>query len=211
MGANVATLAPMGLLCSKGAFPRLSLRPSLPVLWVPGVLALLAALALGGCTATPKVVQSVPPPAPVLERVDCLAPGQNQLANDKGATSAPRLGSVPAGFVPVDVVRCVRDHFAIPEASGQARMVLREEHLAGNYQPLLDALAQPSDKAQGDIACTADAELLPTLWLVNAGGGAVHVRFPTDVCGKAYGKAGTFEALDSLAISRATELGVPLP
>ncbi|MHA7305794.1 hypothetical protein ACX80E_11210 [Arthrobacter sp. TMN-49] len=189
-------------------------------------LAGAAAILLGACTAgdgevTPttggrpsganaQLTHYTPAPAALQDNVDCLASSEWRL--DLGAASpAPTLmGSVPEGFVPVEVVRCRPDYFQSPDPSGKVGQVIAQEQLTGDYTALLAALAQPSDRQDG-IACTADAETLPGLWLINAAGKAVHVMWPLDACNKARGKPATAKALEELTVSKTTVLTAPIP
>ncbi|WP_157884038.1 hypothetical protein [Arthrobacter alpinus] len=156
------------------------------------------ALVLGGCSTSPgKVSHYTPAPAAIQEKVDCLAPPEWHDGSEASQPASDLRGSVPGGFVPVQVVRCQQDFL---EQAGVYTRVVRQEHLEGDYSALLAALAQPSDRANGNMACTADAELLPALWLVNADGQAIHVVWPVDACGKARGKPDTAKALAGLTV-----------
>ncbi|MGO4384750.1 hypothetical protein [Specibacter sp. RAF43] len=175
--------------------------------------ALLACVALGlgaaglaGCTAF--ATHFTPGPAVLQDGVDCLVP--SEWRPDYGPTdpAARLMGTVPAGFVPVDVVRCREDFLPTPNATTVKRVVLAE-HLRGDYAALLAALAQPSDRAYG-ASCTDDAEFMPNLWLVNAGGQAVHVMWPLDACGKTRGKPDTAKALAALTVASTSTLDAPV-
>lgn len=193
-----------------------------------GALALTgaAALLLGACAtgldpgapstatrqpgSTPPLTHYTPAPAALQDRVDCLAPSQWRPGTD-GTSPAPALmGSVPAGFTPVEVVRCRRESSQSPDSSGKVGWILVQEQLTGSYTELLAALAQPSDRQVG-IACTADVEILPGLWLVNAAGQAIHVAWPLDACNKARGKPDTAKALAGLTVASTTKVPAPEP
>jgi hypothetical protein len=162
------------------------------------------ALVLSGCGLLPGGVSPyTPAPASVQDKVDCLASAGPPLGGVPGTPGPELAGSVPEGFVPVQVVRCGTDH---TEVSGAYRMLIREEHLEGDFTALLAALAQPSDRANGNMACTADAEIVPALWLVNADGQAIHVLWPVDACGKTRGKPDTSKALAGLSVGKVTIL-----
>lgn len=176
--------------------PRLALSVCLALV--------LGALVLVGCGMAPgKVSHYVPAPAALQEKVDCLAPPEWHDGSETSLPASDLRGSIPEGFVPVQVVRCHQDFL---EQDGVYTRVVRQEQLEGDYSALLAALAQPSDRANGTMACTADAELLPALWLVNADGQAIHVVWPLDACGKARGKPDTAKALEALAVGEATML-----
>lgn len=160
--------------------------------------------------ATPALNHYTPAPAALQDKVDCLAP--SAWRSDSGATSpaSKLMGSVPEGFAPAEVVRCRRDVRQTPDPSGKAGWIVAQEQLTGDYTALLAALAQPGDRQDG-FACTADAEILPGLWLVNADGKAVHVVWPLDACNKARGKPDTAKALEALTVSGTVILTAPGP
>ncbi|MGO4384749.1 hypothetical protein [Specibacter sp. RAF43] len=179
-------------------------------------LALLACLALGlgagglagcGVLLPGRVTHYTPGPAAVQGAADCLAtsswhgPGMSP-APDVGAT----LGSVPPGFVPVDAVLCSPGPPTAQGSTGPPRQTILEQHLSGDYEPLLAALEEHSDRQEGGV-CPAMAELIPDLWLVNAAGKAVHVQWPLTGCG--FSKPGVRKALDALAVSSARTLNLP--
>ncbi|MCU6479487.1 hypothetical protein QO003_003957 [Arthrobacter silviterrae] len=177
---------------------------------LPGCLALgLLAGGLAGCNVLlpGRVTHYTPDPAALQDKVDCTVPSEWRPGYGPTASAAQLMGSVPPGFVPVDAVECTFD-FSVPARTatpGPPRMV--ERHLSGDFAPLLAALAQPSDRQDG-IACTADGEIVPSLWLVNAAGKAVHVTWPVDACGKTRGKPDTAKALAGLKTVSAKPLEV---
>lgn len=188
----------MGSLRSTGTTPASRAAP-LDRLALAG-LALGAALTLAGCDSP-----YLPPPAAIQEKVDCVStvPGWPDLA---ATTPPPNLrGSVPEGFVPVEVITCSQDY---REAGGVPQALVRQQHLEGDYAALLAALAQSSARG-GSGPCTADLEIVPGLWLVNAAGDAVNVSWPTDGCGKTRGRPDTAKALAGLRKGPAEVLAVP--
>lgn len=180
----------MGSLCSTGTTPASRPAP-LARLGLAGLglagLGLGAALTMAGCDSPNR-----PPPAAIQEKVDCpasVSPGWLEL---EASTSTANLrGSVPEGFVPVDVITCSQDYKV---AGGVPQALVKQQHLEGDYTALLAALAQPSSRG-GSEPCTADMEIMPGLWLVNAAGKAVKVTWPTDGCGKTRGRPDTAKAL----------------
>lgn len=174
-------------------------------------LALLACLALiltpmlGGCS------HYIPAAAAIQDSWDC------SLAAPSGGTPSSTLtpevkGSVPEGFIPVSAVLCsweVAFEATHGEMSGDPmHAAIREDRLGGDYTDLLAALAQPSDKG-GSGQCTADMEILPHLWLVDAAGRAVNAQWPVDSCGKTRGKPDTARALDALQVVESKIVRVP--
>ncbi|PYH00072.1 hypothetical protein CVV67_11540 [Arthrobacter stackebrandtii] len=169
-------------------------------------VALVSALALGGCTSggpapattleAPTVTQLVPEPAVLQKGVECPSSLDDFPSNaDTGYPATPR-GSVPAGFVPDQVFICRPD---------LVTGVMQQEELKGDFAPLLAALAVPSDRAEGDgVACTMILEIIPVLWLVNAEGGAVDAAWPTTECRQASGKPDTQKAIDGLTVAGTT-------
>ncbi|NVM99383.1 hypothetical protein [Arthrobacter sp. SDTb3-6] len=165
-------------------------------------LSAVLALFLSGCGApfAARPTHYTPAPAALQDKVDCLAtPYWNEPLMTAPPAVADKMGSVPRGFVPVDVVVCPPGQRIVPQAGPEpARATILEEHHAGNYGPLLAALAQPSDREEGG-ACFSMAETIPDLWLVDARGKAVHVQWPRTGCG--FPKPGTREALAALPVS----------
>lgn len=180
-----------------------------------------AALMLAGCSLFPGgVTHYVPEPAVVLQGYDCQVAAPGVSAADLADPASFATGSVPEGFVTAGVVRCRWD-FAVPSgpsptdpaspsssATAPPGYVVVEEHLGGNFGPLLAALAEPSDR-QGGGACPAMAEMVPDVWLVNAAGKAVHVQWPLTVCN--FTKPGVRDALVDLSLVSTTTLHFPMP
>ncbi|KGJ79704.1 hypothetical protein GY21_04040 [Cryobacterium roopkundense] len=88
-------------------------------------------------------------------------------------------------------------------------MVGREGRPArGRLRPLVHALAAPDDRFGFTQACTADAQIVPELWLQNAAGEAVRVAWPRDACLKT--KPAVAVALTRLDLTETTTLPVRL-
>ena len=129
----------------------------------------------------------------------------------------PERVRVPDGFVTAGVVRCSQDlsWTSVPAPAGPSptsepntRYTIVEEHLSGDFEPLLTALAQPSDH-QDRGECPAMAEIVPDLWLLNTAGKAVHVQWPLTACN--FTKPGVMEALADLTVTSSTILHFPVP
>ncbi|MGA7205053.1 MAG: hypothetical protein WBX27_10535 [Specibacter sp.] len=170
-------------------------------------LAALGALALGLAGCNP-VSHYLPGSAALQDKVDCKVHSEWRPNHGLIDPASQLMGSVPQGFIPVDVIRCDPASVHVSEDLKTSSWTLTEDHLSGNYTALLAAVAEPSDKQDG-IACTADAEILPELWLVNAGGKAVHVMWPLDVCSKS--KPDTAKALAGLRVSSTKTLTAVAP
>ena len=188
-------------------------------------LALLAclALALGGCSAGPApeasptgsvitpgprtegpVTHFTPAPAALQGKVDCLANAGWLLHGDAPTAAVEKsMGSLPAGFVPVEAVKCSGFSEPPSDATTPSPMEILQEQLTGDFTALLAALAEPSDRQDG-IACMAMLEITPDLWLVDSTGKAIHVKWPKDACN--FSKPGTAKALDALTVSSRTKL-----
>lgn len=172
-------------------------------------LALVTSAALGGCTADGpppshtlgdiKVTQFVPEPATVQENMACPVSWDDFPSNAHTDYPASPRGSVPAGFVTDKVFMC---------HAGIANDIQLQE-LQGDFTPLLDALAVPSDRADGQFACPSVLEHIPVLWLVNAEGGAVDAAWPTTRCRQASGKPETQKAVDALTSGQTTVILSP--
>ncbi|MFT2815588.1 hypothetical protein [Leifsonia sp. A12D58] len=178
-------------------------------------LATVTLLLLSGCGNAPGgpsgSVRSVPM-AEVVAAADCLAPnlgdglysepvlpGQTAPAPEEedAHADAPPAGRVPAGFEAVAAIRC-NLHGSVDDAEGRWAAVTAETR-GGNLARLLSALAE-ADDGSSIFPCTADMELMPPLWLVDASGQAIHVHYPRNACGKTKsGAREAFEALDVVA------------
>ena len=190
-----------------GAAPAAGrLRPALAA--ITATLMAVLVLCLGGCTAiTGRVTHYTPSPAAPQGRADCLA---TSYWNEPLMTAPPgvaaTMGSVPQGFVPVDVVECSPGQRIFRQASTEpAWASILEQHLSGDYGPLLAALAEQSERQDGG-ACVAMAETIPDLWLVDATGKAVHIEWPHDACG--FTKPGVRQALAALTVTSSKSIDV---
>ena len=162
-------------------------------------LALAACGAVDPAGATPYT----PPPAALQDRVDCATPSEWRPGYGPTDPPAQLMGSVPAGFKPVDVVRCGPPQPHSAEAGQPVVVPLAEDHLAGDYGPLLAALAEPGDRAAA-VSCLDWAEGPLQLWLVNAAGKSVHVMWALEACDKS--KPATNEALAALHVASRNEI-----
>jgi hypothetical protein len=177
---------------------------------VYGVVLLGAATAsvlLSGCVGTPGGGGREVADARIVDGYDCLAPNLIDwaLPRDSRSTAdpehpyAPKAGRVPDGFTPAAVVRC---DVSTDIGDGQGFSVTVVT-LAGDLAPLLAALAEPDDD-DSNVACTADLEQVPPLWLVDAAGRALNAHYPENACGKT--KPGVRDALDELTARKTTIL-----
>lgn len=145
------------------------------------VFAAAGAVLLASCSS-PR--QYFPEPAALQSAVDCsTATGWEASSTEPAALLK---GRVPDGFLPVDVVSCT---------PGELRGEVLQEHLTGDYAPLLAALAKPSERG-GNVSCLDYGEILPTIWLVNSDGQAVTAQWPMDNC--SHSLPGTAAALKAL-------------
>lgn len=145
------------------------------------------------------------------------------MPQDTG-NAAPAAGAIPQGFEPVEVVLCrisMTDMLQEPSppdliprlenfGTGESipdipdrgdtdllqRLTVEEVTLAGDLNPLLDALARKSDPPSSG-ACMAMLEIQPAIFLVDAAGRAVRPLWPVDGCGFLF--EGARESLDLLA------------
>lgn len=167
---------------------------------LPAIVTL--AVLLNGCAA-PGGNDRVVDAAEIANGYDCLAPnlGGWMLPPDPSSSpdphrpDAPEPGRVPAGFTPITAVRC--DLMAsIDDAEGRWTGVTAAT-LEGDLTALLSALSEPDD-GPWPGACTADAEFVPPLWLVDATGRAINAHYPRNGCGKT--KPGVRDALAGLSV-----------
>ena len=197
----------MGTLSRRSTTPAFRHAPSASL-----ALGLLLTLTLCGCGLFPGGSGTYTPEAAVIqENVDCPGstlgwlpePASPPASDVSGAPSEEVVlaGSVPEGFVPVQVIRC---SIVVKDPTGDFTQVLQEEPLEGDYSDLLAALAKPSDKG-GSGPCTADMEIIPPLWMVDAQGRAIQVTWPLDACGKTRGKPDTSKALAKLSVGQVIE------
>jgi hypothetical protein len=175
----------------------------------------VVAVLLSGCAGQPggRAGETWNQPAQIVDGYDCLAPnlggwlvepmfpGEPTPAepSQSARPEAPPAGRVPAGFEPVVAIRC--DLMAAIEDADGRWSGATAETLAGDLGPLLAALNQPDD-GRWSGPCTADMELVPPLWLVDAAGRAIHVHYPVTGCGKT--KPATREALAGLTTVETT-------
>ncbi|AIY03926.1 MULTISPECIES: hypothetical protein [Arthrobacter] len=146
------------------------------------------ALLLTSCTS-PDVSpeQYLPEPAALQPAVDCsTATGWEATSTGPAALLK---GRVPDGFVTAEVVRCMLESM---------NNKLSEDHLTGDYAPLLAALAESSER--GPASCLDYGEILPSIWLINAAGQAINIQWPLDSCD--HSKPGTAAALVTLTVTR---------
>ncbi|MGC5165475.1 hypothetical protein [Luteimicrobium sp. DT211] len=143
--------------------------------------ALLAACSTASGVAEPTVTPV--PDASVQDRATCPLP---ENGSGVPTPSMPTPGRVPGGFVAVAAVECPAMP-TVTDADGVWSAVERVRY-AGDLAPLLAALAEPDDRPPAaGLACTADAEIVPPLWLVDADGHAVLTYWPVDACHKTKG------------------------
>ena len=183
-----------------------------------GAVAITLAILLSGCAGLPGFPAATDAPiAHLVEGVDCQAPNLNlDIAVQEGVPTqtdltaehpaAPEPGRVPTDFNPVAAYRCTF-FGSLDDAQGRWSAV-QVETLEGDFGALLSALAEPSDQAGPNQACTADMELVPTLWLQNSNGEALRAAWPRTSCGKT--KPATHTALDELELTDTTLLPLVL-
>lgn len=187
----------MSILRPGGTTPAFRHAPSAGL-----ALGLLLTLTLGGCGLLPGGSGTYTPDAAVIqEKVDCPGSTLGWLPEPVSPPASEVPGSVPEGFVPVQVIRCSTK---VKDPTGDYTPVLLEEHLEGDYSDLLAALAKPSDQG-GSGPCTADMEMIPPLWMVDAQRRAIDVAWPLDACGKTRGKPDTGKALEQLSVGHVIE------
>ncbi len=116
--------------------------------------------------------------------------------------SIPVPGRVPDGFEASAALRCDWLEFGAIDESGRA--VAEVQRFEGDLAPLLAALAEPDDPVPSDLACTADLELVPPLWLESVDGGLIAVHYPRDACGKT--KPAVHDALDALEVTSVSRM-----
>jgi hypothetical protein len=163
----------------------------------------------GGDTDAPGGDTDSTAAAEVVEGYDCLAPNLGEWLQPPDAMGSPEVqhpdapdaGRVPTTFTPAVAVRC-NPMGSIEDAEGQWSAVTAVT-LTGDLTPLLVALAEPDDAA-GDGPCTADMEIVPPLWLVDAAGEAMLAHYPRNKCGKT--KPGAHDALAQLSVEGTTVL-----
>ena len=164
---------------------------------------------LSGCAGQQGGDAQTMEAAEIVDGFDCLAPNLGDGVLPPGSTGtpdpqhpdAPEAGRVPDDFSPTTAVRC--DLMAsIDDADGRWSGVTAVT-FTGDLTPLLAALAE-TDDGPWLGPCTADMELVPPLWLVDATGGAINAHYPRDGCGKT--KPGVRDALSALPVQDTTTL-----
>jgi hypothetical protein len=159
------------------------------------VTALLVVSAVSGCAQQLAPGPEVEP----LSAIDCRS--EPSSAPWFGSTtpdpSIPVPGRVPGGFEASAALRCTSVH--VDDVADPPELVAEVERFEGDLEPLLDALAEPDDAAPPNLACTADMEIVPALWLEGRDGKVIPVHYPRDACGKT--KAGVRDALASLHVT----------
>ena len=148
--------------------------------------------------------------AEIVDGYDCLAPNPGGWWAPPPDTTgppgpqhpdAPAAGRIPADFTPTTAVRCDQTG-SVEDAAGQWSGVTAVT-LSGDMTQLVAAMSEPDDRT-GLGPCTADMELVPPLWLVDADGRAIHAHYPRDECAKT--KPGVHNALAGLTVQKTTTL-----
>ena len=129
-----------------------------------------AAVALTGCAPAPPSLSR----AEIVAEISCA--GIDPLGEDAGGA-----GRVPEDFEPVAAVRCVPFH-TVEDDEGVWSVVLRER-LEGDLTAVLDAQAA-ADDPRWLGACAAIATIAPQVWLTDAAGRGIRLRYPVDGCGQ---------------------------
>ncbi|MEZ3161184.1 hypothetical protein AB1K54_11685 [Microbacterium sp. BWT-B31] len=156
---------------------------------VHAVVVLAGVLALAGCGVVPAVGPDPRVPAVPVAAVTCPETYEEGYAE---------AGLVPDGFEAVAVLRC--DPYAGWQDAEGTWQGVRLERLEGDLEPVLAALAKPSDpRSLGP--CTAIGYLLPELWLEGSDGTFVRLAIPVNGCGapKDVGLDAALGALDVVA------------
>jgi hypothetical protein len=177
-------------------------------------VATIAALLATGCARNAPIGpgKSTPdgPDAELHEAVDCRSEPSSLPPNAEEATADPSIpvpGRVPLGFEASAAIRCsieFGEPMQIGEGNDAMEVYWRVERFEGDLGPLLDALAAPDDVPPEGLACTADMELVPALWLEARASGFVPVHYPRDGCGKT--KPAVRDALDRLRVTMVERL-----
>ena len=173
----------------------------------------LIALASSGCASNAPSGPVAEPVAEPAAEIDCRTEGTWMLPNALSTPdpSIPVPGRVPDGFEPAAALRCTS---LAPDIEGTApvddqqagEVVAQVERFEGDLTPLITALAEPDDPVPADLACTADMELVPPLWLEGVDGRLIPVHYPRNACGKT--KPGVHEALDALELTSVSEVTI---
>jgi len=176
--------------------------------------AAIAVLLASGCAqnapAGPGGNAPSGPDAEFHEAIDCRSEPSSLPPNGEEATADPSIpvpGRVPEGFEASAAVRCSVEFgelAQVGEAGDAIEVHWRVERFEGDLGPLLDALAASDDLPPEGLACTADMEMVPALWLEARAGGFVPVHYPRDGCGKT--KPAVRDALDGLQVTMVERL-----
>lgn len=177
-----------------------------------------AALCASGCAGSTSPGGAAPPvaDAPIHAMVDCRSEPSSAMMFDPSATPDPSIpvpGAVPADFEASAALLCVVDWTPdegadpAPTDEGNAALSVQVERLDGDLADLLTALAVPDDAVPDDIACTADLQIVPALWLEDSAGRVVPVHYPRDACGKT--KPAVHDALDELEVTAVEPWSLP--
>lgn len=128
--------------------------------------------------------------------IDCLSEPSSRWLEDPQASETPaphpEPGRVPDGFEPSAALLCELP--TPPADAGDATVTVTR--FDGDLGPLLEALDEPDDVAGPGQMCTADMQLVPSLWLEADDGTLIPVHWPRDACGKT--KPGADEELEKL-------------
>jgi len=177
------------------------------------LVALISAAAVGvllsGCVGPPSGGASAVGAAKIVDGYDCLAPNliswalppHTNSTPDPDHPYAPKPGRVPHDFTPAMAVRCD----VMTDLGDAPGLRVTAVTFAGDLAPLLAALAEPDDD-DSNVACTADLELVPPLWLVDAAGRAINAHYPVNACKKT--KPGVRDALDTLPVVDSTTVDI---
>lgn len=132
------------------------------------IFVVAAAVALTGCASGPQA----PAPSEIVAEISCA--GMDPLGGDPGGA-----GPMPDDFEPIAAVRCVPFQ-NVEDDEGIWSVVLRER-LEGDLTALLRAQAEPDD-ARSLGPCAAIAMIAPQIWLTDAAGRGIRLRYPADGC-----------------------------
>lgn len=161
------------------------------------IVALTLVVALTGCGVIPGVGPDPRVNAVPVDAVTCPE------TYDDGYAEA---GLVPPDFAAVAILRC--DPYASWQDADGTWSGAVLERLEGDLDPVLAALATPSDPLSIG-ACTTVGYILPELWVENEDGLVVRVALPSTGCG-APKSVGLNSALDTLTVVETTTASASL-